>query len=157
MRKVSLAQVSQLNATVYCYKGGRGPIRADIDVYTIRLARVRIIELRNDMNVVMEEMGRALEGVFDAAKPAINGSSSPRDAGFARVDGVAPGSPAAEAVSGSPELHRRFPRHTRTQGLRREDVVVQFGPVTADDVRGGLNKLVDAVNESANVGGHRRS
>lgn len=77
--------------------------RADIDIYAVRGARVRIIELRNDLKAVMDAIGKALEGIYDPSL-AIQ-QSSPNDNGsertlkpFAKVDGVAPGSPAAEAV-----------------------------------------------------------
>ncbi|KAF8895499.1 hypothetical protein BD779DRAFT_733632 [Infundibulicybe gibba] len=43
--------------------------RADIDIYAVRTARVRIIELRNDLDVVMAQIARALEGVYDPAAP----------------------------------------------------------------------------------------
>lgn len=83
--------------------------RADIDVYAVRHARVRIIELRNDMESVMNQIAKALEGVYDprnggnitedltnstfSAVGVANGHKP-----FAKVDGVAPGSPAAQAV-----------------------------------------------------------
>ena len=78
--------------------------RADIDIYAVRNARVRIIELRNDLDAVMKAISKALEGIFD---PALAVTQSTTEATpiqdvaplpFARVDGVAPGSPAAEAV-----------------------------------------------------------
>ncbi|KAL4069940.1 hypothetical protein V8B97DRAFT_566323 [Scleroderma yunnanense] len=91
--------------------------RADLDIYAVRGARVRIIELRNDLREIMDEIGKVLEHVYDpslvVAAPSTEGSSSPVGAGenlqpFARVDGVAPGSPAAES------------------GLHREDLIVKF-------------------------------
>ena len=75
--------------------------RADIDIYAVRGARVRIIELRNDLKAVVDSIGKALEGIYD---PAIQRSSQVEFSSerplnpFAKVDGVAPGSPAAEAV-----------------------------------------------------------
>lgn len=82
--------------------------RADIDVWAVRHARVRIIELRNDMEKVMDDIGKALEGVYgprnggNVTLPdrtvAIGEASEERKKAFARVDGVAPGSPAAQAV-----------------------------------------------------------
>jgi 26S proteasome non-ATPase regulatory subunit 9 len=77
--------------------------RADIDVYAVRGARVRIIELRNDLKDVMNAIGKALEGIYDpalavAAESETNGVENDRPRPFAKVDGVAPGSPAAEAV-----------------------------------------------------------
>ncbi|KAF8645259.1 hypothetical protein AX16_008084 [Volvariella volvacea WC 439] len=92
--------------------------RADLDIYAIRKARVRIIELRNDLNATMEAIGKALQGVYDpnldTPAPGSSGTTispttqaetpaAPSDEAvplkpFARVNGVAPGSPAAEAV-----------------------------------------------------------
>lgn len=95
--------------------------RADIDVYAVRHARVRIIQLRNDLKEVMDQIAKALEGVYQRREGA-NDESGPSGEGgaavnedeetglaeeeamkpFARVDGVAPGSPAADAVSDEP-------------------------------------------------------
>jgi len=75
--------------------------RADIDIYAVRGARVRIIELRNDLKSVMDAIAKALEGVYDPALavPSAQESSSKNALKpFARVEAVAPGSPAAEAV-----------------------------------------------------------
>ena len=81
--------------------------RADIDVYAVRHARVRIIELRNDHKAVMDDILKGLQGVYNPAlvpnirdtqrtqEPPINTSGLQP---FAKVDGVAPGSPAAAAV-----------------------------------------------------------
>lgn len=77
---------------------------ADIDIFAVRGARVRIIELRNDLDAVMGAIGRALEGIYDPASGVLSAGApsgtSDQDVNrpFARVDGVAPGSPAAEAV-----------------------------------------------------------
>ena len=75
--------------------------RADIDIYAVRGARVRIIELRNDLKAVMDAIGRALEGIYDPTlqRSSQDGSSNERPLKpFAKVNGVAPESPAAEAV-----------------------------------------------------------
>lgn len=84
--------------------------RSDIDVYAVRHARVRIIELRNDMESVMNQLAKALETVYDPRNGGNVAEGMPNNsivsAGetsedrkvFARVDGVAPGSPAAQAV-----------------------------------------------------------
>jgi 26S proteasome regulatory subunit N4 len=88
--------------------------RADIDVWAVRHARVRIIELRNDLKQIVDDIAVALTAVRsdDAAGRERNGvgavmmngtshneADSPEDLeGFVRVDGVAPGSPAAVAV-----------------------------------------------------------
>ena len=92
--------------------------RSDIDVYAVRHARVRIIELRNDVKGVMDMIAKALEGVHEAGHRASEEAGPSRDGRdsssndmeisrdeeaeikpFARVDGVAPGSPASDAVS----------------------------------------------------------
>ena len=79
--------------------------RADVDIYAVRGARKRIIELRNDLKAIMEEMATALELIY--ALPEANGdggsSAAEVESGgqpkpFARVDGVAPNSPASDAV-----------------------------------------------------------
>lgn len=84
--------------------------RADLDIYAIRHARRRINELRNDYKDVMNEIEKALQAVYDpstvAPSPTIsegvaqhNGTEDVESlSAFARVDGVAPSSPAAEAV-----------------------------------------------------------
>lgn len=97
--------------------------RADIDVYTVRLARTAIVRLRNDHRAVVEEMGRVLQVVY-AVESGTSVTSVPHDASsnstvngvgatpngnvngisisqpaLAKVNAVAPGSPAAEAVS----------------------------------------------------------
>jgi 26S proteasome regulatory subunit N4 len=89
--------------------------RADIDVWAVRHARVRIIEIRNDLKNLVDEIASALTLVDkdDAASGStsadgnsmtngahINGSGVPKDLDpFARVDEVTPNSPAASAVS----------------------------------------------------------
>ena len=86
--------------------------RADLDIYAIRSARARIIELRNDLKYTMAEIEKALQKVYDPTlappsaslpAPADAPSTPSTDAAgslspFAKVDGVAPGSPAAQAV-----------------------------------------------------------
>lgn len=80
--------------------------RADVDIYAVRGARKRVYELRNDLKAVMDDIQKALETIY-AAPPSGEGSSDPVQAvqesveelrPFARVDGVAPGSPASDAV-----------------------------------------------------------
>ena len=74
--------------------------RADIDVWAVRTARVRIIELRNDLAAVRGELGRALERVYER-KEELTSASAPQEvqlSPFARVNTVSPGSPAAESV-----------------------------------------------------------
>jgi 26S proteasome non-ATPase regulatory subunit 9 len=77
--------------------------RADIDIYAVRGARKRIIELRNDLKENMEEIAKKLQEVYAVPESAPSGtegkeSSEGQAQPFAKVDGVAPGSPASEAV-----------------------------------------------------------
>lgn len=82
--------------------------RADLDIYAIRSARARIIGLRNDLKYTMDEIDKALQKIYDPALApppvALDAPSTPSTltgatlSPFAKVDGVAPGSPAAQAV-----------------------------------------------------------
>lgn len=80
--------------------------RSDIDVWAVRHARVRIIELRNDLSALMDTIMTALQGVYNPAsilkseEAEVEMKSSPVTElqPFAKVNGVAPGSPAAAAV-----------------------------------------------------------
>lgn len=77
--------------------------RADIDIYAVRGARVRIIELRNDLSSVMDSIAKALQGIYDPAlaessTPEVKSEESTALKPFAKVDGVLPGSPATDAV-----------------------------------------------------------
>jgi 26S proteasome regulatory subunit N4 len=77
--------------------------RNDLDVWAVRHARVRIIELRNDLTALMDEIAKALETVYPRPTPPAEGAvgtevTQAELRPFARVSGVAPGSPAADAV-----------------------------------------------------------
>jgi len=123
--------------------------RADLDIYAIRSARTRIVELRNDLKYAMDEIEKALQKVYDPslAPPAVSlAPPAPADAPsttstpteeslspFARVDGVAPGSPAAHA------------------GLRREDLIIKFGHLTtASFSASSLEPLAELVGRNEN-------
>ena len=101
--------------------------RVDLDVWAVRHARVRIIELRNDLAALMDEIAKTLETVYRRSPPpqaegeggrsGATTTVSATDSGeatisellpFARVNGVAPGSPAADAVRLSFLSRRRF-------------------------------------------------
>lgn len=96
--------------------------RADIDLWAVRHARVRIIELRNDLEALRNSIMLALQEVYDPAVAPTEASASEAEITpstsadcpqpFAKVNGVAPGSPAAAA------------------GLLREDLVISFGGLT---------------------------
>jgi len=104
--------------------------RPDIDTYAVRNARIRIIELRNDRKAVMDSLALALQSVYDPALPQPDSlpQLSPNDKPFAKVDGVSPASPAAEA------------------GLKRDDLVVKFGSLTQRSFSSSsLQPLVEVV------------
>lgn len=121
--------------------------RADVDIYAVRKARVRIIELRNDLRDVMDEIGKALEEVYarpeGSAADAAGGSKNNNGNNgqeqelvpFARVDGVAPASPAAEA------------------GLQREDLILKFGSLVKSSFSSpsSLTPLATLVSQNENV------
>lgn len=76
--------------------------RADIDVWAVRHARVRIIHLRNDFSSLVDKIATALEHVHNShsAKADDNMETPPHSLiPFARVDTVAPSSPAQFSVS----------------------------------------------------------
>ncbi|KAF7768572.1 hypothetical protein Agabi119p4_7815 [Agaricus bisporus var. burnettii] len=112
--QISILQANNIDMTTPLVDTEGFP-RADINIYAVRRARVRIIELRNDLRDVMNEAGRFLEEVY--AKPEPDSSMDNQEQGmqqdslvpFARVDGISPGSPAAEA------------------GMQREDLILKFG------------------------------
>jgi Nas2 N_terminal domain len=81
-------------------------VNLNADIYQVRNARVRIIELRNDLTAITNDIAQALAVIYDpsaVSAPESLSLSEPANAAevtkpFARVDGVAPSSPAAEAV-----------------------------------------------------------
>lgn len=107
--------------------------RADVDVYAVRHARVRVIELRNDLRAVMDKLADALAGAFPGDAPGVQTDDAEAKVPFAKVDGVAPGSPAASA------------------GLQRDDLFVKFGTLTAASFVGAsLTPLVQLVSAHEN-------
>ncbi|THV00808.1 hypothetical protein K435DRAFT_854336 [Dendrothele bispora CBS 962.96] len=115
--------------------------RADMDIYAVRGARVRIIELRNDLKDVTDAIAKGLEAVYDPklAAPSASKEDAPSSSTaeapkpFARVDGVAPGSPAADA------------------GLKREDLFVKFGQLTYSSfTSSSLQAIAEVVAENEN-------
>ncbi|KAI9314985.1 hypothetical protein BX666DRAFT_1965444 [Dichotomocladium elegans] len=128
--------------------------RADVDIVQVRTARNMVIRLRNDYKALMKEVENALYAIHEASrreKAATTAAAAEAAGGggaitttralpsptlpitatdpaipFARVNAVAPDSPAYEA------------------GLRRDDRLVQFGTVHAanHDQLQALNALV---------------
>jgi 26S proteasome non-ATPase regulatory subunit 9 len=98
--------------------------RDDLDVWAVRHARVRIIELRNDLAALMDEIAKALETVYRRSPPppaegeGASAAAVSEEATiaellpFARVNGVAPDSPAADAVR-PPSVRQRFALHLK--------------------------------------------
>ncbi|KAG6831928.1 hypothetical protein H0H92_006529 [Tricholoma furcatifolium] len=105
--------------------------RADIDVFAVRSARVRIIELRNDLSSVTNEVGKALETIYDPAN-APKEVESEQLKPFARINAVSPGSPAAEA------------------GLQSNDLVLKFGPLDHNACSASLQPLTEVVSANEN-------
>ena len=87
--------------------------RSDIDVYTVRHTRSKIIHLSNDHADILKEIEKSLIQIHSQAKVQGPGSfSSFVDLPFAKIDGVAPDSPASLA------------------GLERDDLLVNFGDLS---------------------------
>ncbi|KAG6830716.1 hypothetical protein H0H87_007303 [Tephrocybe sp. NHM501043] len=109
--------------------------RADIDVYAVRNARVRIIELRNDLTAVTNDIAKALEAIYNPANAPKETEPDPSvdQRPFAKVNAVAPGSPAAEA------------------GLQRDDLVLKFGPLDHRAFSASLQPLTEVVSANENV------
>jgi 26S proteasome non-ATPase regulatory subunit 9 len=78
---------------------GDGFPRADIDIWAIRHARVRIIRLRNDLSSLTDKIAMALECVHASQAASTDAEPPPPSLlPFAKVDSVAPNSPAQSAV-----------------------------------------------------------
>jgi hypothetical protein len=84
----------------------------------------------------MNEIGKVLEQIYDPSLVPPPPAETPSGSGahaegpllpFAKVDGIAPESPAAEAVRGSLLPLGCFIDQAASQGLRREDLIVKFG------------------------------
>ncbi|KAL7754103.1 putative 26S proteasome regulatory subunit [Sorochytrium milnesiophthora] len=120
--------------------------RADVDVYNVRIVRSKIVRRRNDLKDVMKRIEASLHDLHQATQEALSRgesidirdaatSNSPRPTPFARVDAVAPDSPAKEA------------------GLLKDDLILQFGSVSnnsGSDVGGLMKELLGLVASHEN-------
>lgn len=148
-------EISQCETTLRSQKIGmheplidsQGFPRSDIDVVSVRTARVRLHELKNDLKNIMGEIEKALHEVHahnakvaqetkmqvDKAKAKELESSIPITPGvaFAKVNAIAPDSPAKEA------------------GLEKGDLLLQIGNINSSNHQ-NLTKLNELVAGSEN-------
>ncbi|CAO3660602.1 unnamed protein product [Umbelopsis ramanniana] len=116
--------------------------RSDIDVVAVRTARHTIIELTNDHKQLMKEIEQAILGLHRDNKPNSERTSNTNTTTqsntsqeqqpsepFARVNAVAPDSPAKEA------------------GLIKDDRIIRFGSVHA-----GNHRMLQALNDVVSQG-----
>lgn len=109
--------------------------RADIDVWAVRHARVRIIRLRNDLSSLVDKIAIALEHLHTSQSAGVTTDGEtplPSLLPFAKVDAVAPHSPAQLA------------------GLCPGDLIVKFGPLTAGNLSGSLQLIAQQVEQHEN-------
>ncbi|TRY74937.1 hypothetical protein TCAL_04578 [Tigriopus californicus] len=110
--------------------------RNDIDVHQVRIARNKIIYLRNDLKDIMSEMERGLENIHEQTREGL-GVAEPMETisldchlePFAHIDLVSPESPAHLA------------------GLQVGDRIAEFGSINADNF-GNLKQVGDLVQNS---------
>ncbi len=133
--------------------------RDDIDLWAVRHARVRIIELRNDHTALMDRIMVALQSVYNPSTQSepeensmITATAGASLEPFARVDGVSPGSPAAAAVSTYSSFLADEAHDKPVQGLLREDLVLSFGPLKKSSFSSSsLQPLAELVASQENV------
>lgn len=117
------ARLGQNNCTMETPLVDReGYPRSDIDVAGVRTARHHVIRLRNDLKAVMNDMEQiVLQGLprgeeapqQDTAMEDVVQTEASDDKPFAKVDAVAPNSPANQAVSPPTSRVRFEPRATQ--------------------------------------------
>ncbi|XP_045208647.2 26S proteasome non-ATPase regulatory subunit 9-like [Mercenaria mercenaria] len=114
--------------------------RADIDIYSVRHARQKIICLQNDHTALMEEIEEELYKIHAEARLASQGTTQEPDS-TQEVKKFVVREPIGTVMSvdeGSP---------AEMAGLRVGDSVVQFGSLTADNFQ-GLQNIATVVQHS---------
>jgi len=133
---------------------GDGFPRPDIDIWAVRHARVRIIRLRNDLSSLMDKIAMALERVHTSQSAGVTATDRetplPSLLPFAKVDAVAPHSPAQVAVSSHLTL-LPFLVMIPSKGLRPGDLIIKFGPLTAENLSDSLHPIAQEVERNENV------
>ncbi|BGP18361.1 hypothetical protein JCM10213_008532 [Rhodosporidiobolus nylandii] len=114
--------------------------RSDIDVAGVRSARTQIIRLRNDLREVMQEMAGLVErGLPRGEEPEAHEEEEmavdepAAEGAWAKVDAVAPGSPADEA------------------GLKRDDLFLTLSSLTSAN-NDSLRAVAALIGRSEGVG-----
>ncbi|XP_073255532.1 26S proteasome non-ATPase regulatory subunit 9-like [Porites lutea] len=114
--------------------------RSDIDVYTVRVARNRIICLQNDHKALMKEIEQGIHEIHVKAREQKEKEKEDQDEksmddvtlrlkAFLRVDSVAEGSPSSQA------------------GLKTGDQILRFGSITSENSQ-GLHDIASVVQHS---------
>ncbi len=98
--------------------------RADIDIYAVRHARAALLPLYNDLKYKMDEIHDALANLHLQAQNGIALTNPNELVPFAKINGVAPDSPAYEA------------------GLERGDLVLEFDDINSNTIE-PLKKLAN--------------
>ncbi|GAA5918721.1 hypothetical protein JCM1841_006260 [Sporobolomyces salmonicolor] len=118
--------------------------RSDIDVAGVRTARMWIHRLRNDLKAVLGEMeqvvhrglpsgeGEEVSAAMEVEEASSNEAVGGEDRPFAKVDAVAPGSPAAAA------------------GLQRDDLLLHLSTINSSN-RDNLRAVAALIGRSEGV------
>ena len=127
--------------------------RADVDVHKVRIARNRVICLRNDLKSIMDKIESGIHNLHEQSRDGIGGlrpsdaaaastsTSSDSNPGVVR-DRVAGGRPFAKVdivSNGSP---------AERAGLKPGDLIVRFGSVDAENFPGALTKLAEVASHN---------
>jgi len=112
--------------------------RADIDIYKVRVTRQKINCLQNDYTALLNRIEKELESIHELSRDnkqqmpriSVNNTTTTAHKPFIRLDQVDAGSPAFES------------------GLKKNDLVIQFGPCTRANTKSDLSDVASLVRES---------